>query len=152
MPNKYCQKCNKPTSYNDSIPVYCSSCGEPFAGVVINAIASEYEIEEEPVKQTKRTILRRKQKEVDFNEELEAENDSELPRLGKPNNFKITPEELFDESSLPKRQKETLGDLMLDKSPPQIIQRPATPKTKKQFMTEWQAELSKKPSQEIGGH
>ena len=155
MPNKYCQKCNKATAYSDSIPVYCSSCGKPFAAVSINSIASEYETEEEAAKPIKRP-LRRKPKEMDFEEELESEieeDEDEIPRRkpNKRNHFTVPPEELF-ETSLPRREKETLGNLMLDKTAPQIVSRPAVEQTREEFLKEWQSELAtKKPSAEIGG-
>ena len=156
MPNKYCQKCNKATTYSDSIPIYCSSCGKPFAGATIASIANEYELEEEqPVKPIKKQLSRRKPAPVEFEEELEDEiyddeEEESRPKPNRRNRPSINPEDLF-EIKLPRKESETLGNLILDQTERQTISRPVRDQTKEEFLKEWQSELVKKPSQEIGG-
>lgn len=139
--NKYCQSCNKPTSFSDSPPAYCAFCGKPFAGTVAAQIQPIQVVR--PIKKIVARQIEEEYQEEITDEEYEQTSHHTLPKI-----------EL--EYQIPKRQKETLRGLALDQSEKANISRPKNKpiKNKKKFEQDWQESFSKgnrNNSAELGG-
>ena len=139
--NKYCQSCNKPTSFSDSPPAYCAFCGKPFAGTVTAQIQPV-----QVVRPIKKVVAR--QIEEEYQEEITDDEYEQTPHH-------ILPKIELD-YQMPKRQRETLRGLALDKSEKMNVSRPKDKpiKNKKKFEQSWSADFEKnnrQNSSEIGG-
>ena len=148
---KYCPNCNTENTLADKVPKFCSSCGEPFAGAQAQSIANDYSSRPvtQPTQQTKRLPARPIRREEPQTEELTFDDENSTTHA--PYRESISSEDLCV-VTLPKKQEEKLGSLAIDRNRPQSIIRPKSKNvSKKQFLKEWQNELVKKPSVEIGG-
>ncbi len=136
MNKKYCPSCNNPLFYEEKTPNLCSNCGYTFASIP--------KIEIQPIlqKPKKRIVTRQ------IEEEIDDENNNNLSQ----SNFNIPKIEIETPDNL--RQKETLGNLALDKSPRQNLKRPKLKKMKiDEFTKEWSKEIvrNRNQSHQIGG-
>lgn len=125
---KYCTKCNNPTNYTDSLPLYCSICGQPFAATV----ASQIKIE--PIR-VQKTPIKNKEEIWD-----EIEEETTL-------SFNIP---IIEIEEIPKVQKQKLESIAFDKGHKEIINRPKMKKmSKREFEENFKEEILNKPSREI---
>lgn len=135
---KYCMHCNFGNLVSD-IPIkYCQNCAKPFSDTILADI--------QVVRPIKRTIAREIQEEL--NETLP---DDEYEQTA----HHILPKIELD-YQMPKRQRETLRGLALDKSEKMNVSRPKDKpiKNKKKFEQSWSADFEKNNrnnSSEIGG-
>jgi hypothetical protein len=118
MSKKYCQKCNNPTEYNDTLPAFCAFCGNPFAGTTASKIVSEVP------KTFKRPVKRIEAEEVE--EDDEETIFEEKPDFGK----------LELELDIPQRPTIEAKALIFDKSQKENIIRPKLRKMNKNQVAE----------------
>lgn len=149
MNKKFCQKCNKPTFYEDSLPRGCSHCLSPFASTTASQSFPEVEFEEEsprPVMKIKRpqkeqTEYRPQSARLKRRSEPEYEEDDE-------NNYETSgefePPEIEVEN-IPERQRIRAENIVFDKStaPKEVYNRPKLKLNKKQIEEDFRNSINK---------
>jgi hypothetical protein len=130
MNKKYCIKCSNPTTYENNPPTFCSFCGNQFSTLNIPNISS--------------TIVKPKLRRV-VEQEIDDDGDDYVVDIPQ-----IKTLEIEDLGNL--RTTEKIAVLALDKSKPEVFNRPKEKKmTKKEFQEKWMTDMQKRGSQNIGG-
>lgn len=135
MSKLYCKHCNQPTDYSDTRPKFCSSCREPFVASLASFTPITLEVEggaRNPAKRQTAPPPRSSAKAIEYTDEEEATGEPiESIRL------EIEPLNL-------RRAKETVDNLIFDKTPKLNLKREGTVKgkkiNKKQFLRDFQEE------------
>ncbi len=116
MPKIYCRHCNQPTDYSNVKPNHCSSCGKSFTTSLASFSKVTLEVEEAP----------RKSKPTPIKFELDTSGDNDSS-----SSEPITQIKLEIEPVKFARSKETVDNLVFDKSPKVQLQREKVIKSKK---------------------
>jgi hypothetical protein len=141
----YCTECGGPTSYLDSKPKFCSSCGTPFDKLVVNKVLLQKPTADKPVAQKKITPKFQKATDAQY-EDVDSDFDDSEDDINEVNRVpsirRLDVE--IDQGYQDKKEKTKIGDIIGSSrggaKREKIKGKPATKTDRKKFLEDFQKE------------